>query len=41
MSLTEDAWEHLALETLGDLMWRPVHGTTIAPGGGEPPRYAA
>ncbi len=33
--LSEDDWEQLALEVLGELMWRPVHGSTIAPGSGE------
>lgn len=33
--LSEDTWEQLALEVLGELMWRPVHGSTIAPGSGE------
>lgn len=33
--LTEDTWEQLAVETLGDLMWRPTHGARIVPGSGE------
>jgi len=33
--LSEDDWEQLALEVLGDLMWRPVAGADIAPGSGE------
>ncbi len=33
--LSEDDWEHLALEQLGELMWRPVPGPSIAPGSGE------
>ena len=32
--LSEDHWEHLALERLGD-DWRPLHGTAIVPGTGE------
>ena len=33
--LSEDDWEHLALEVLGDLFWAPKHGPEIAPGTGE------
>ncbi|NLE80632.1 MAG: type I restriction endonuclease subunit R [Rhodococcus sp.] len=33
--LSEDDWEHLALDTLGELAWKPLHGTAIAPGTGE------
>lgn len=33
--MTEDAWEQLALEVLGELMWEPMHGSAIAPGSGE------
>ncbi|WP_066464232.1 type I restriction endonuclease subunit R [Sanguibacter suarezii] len=33
MNLTEDAWEQMALETLGELGWAPLHGAAIAPGG--------
>ncbi|SDC39166.1 type I restriction enzyme, R subunit [Sanguibacter gelidistatuariae] len=33
MNLTEDAWEQLALETLGELGWAPTLGAAIAPGG--------
>jgi type I restriction enzyme R subunit len=33
--LLEDDWEHLALETLGELMWQPVPGASLAPGSGE------
>ncbi|CAM4057000.1 type I restriction endonuclease subunit R [Janibacter anophelis] len=32
---TEDAWEQLALETLSEQEWQPMHGTAIAPGSGE------
>lgn len=31
----EDDWEHLALDALGELMWRPVPGASLAPGSGE------
>ncbi|MFZ2178431.1 MAG: type I restriction endonuclease subunit R, partial [Rhodococcus sp. (in: high G+C Gram-positive bacteria)] len=33
--LSEDAWEHMALDTLGELAWKPVNGAAIAPGTGE------
>ncbi|CRK51709.1 Type I site-specific deoxyribonuclease, HsdR family [Rhodococcus sp. RD6.2] len=33
--LTEADWEHLALETLGELGWKPLHGTEIAPDTGQ------
>lgn len=33
--LSEDDWEQIALDQLGELMWRPVHGSTLAPGSGE------
>jgi type I restriction enzyme R subunit len=33
--LSEADWEQLALDTLGEFLWRPVHGPTIAPGSGE------
>ncbi|MBO3090013.1 type I restriction endonuclease subunit R [Cellulomonas dongxiuzhuiae] len=33
--LSEDDWESLTLEVLGELMWQPVHGSAIAPGSGE------
>lgn len=33
--LSEAAWEHLALETLAELGWRPAGGSAIAPGTGE------
>ncbi|MFD4469387.1 type I restriction endonuclease subunit R [Rhodococcus sp. NPDC058505] len=32
--LTEAEWEHLALETLGELGWKPMPGAEIAPGTG-------
>ena len=32
MKLTEDAWEHLALDDLGELFWTVKHGKEIAPG---------
>ncbi|MGX7725076.1 type I restriction endonuclease subunit R [Rhodococcus sp. 5G237] len=32
---TEAVWEQMALETLGDLGWRHIHGSEIAPGTGE------
>ncbi|KGM13573.1 type I restriction endonuclease subunit R [Cellulomonas bogoriensis] len=35
MSLHEDVWEHLVLDTLGELMWQPRAGADIAPGSGE------
>lgn len=36
MTMTEDAWEHLALETLAEpLMWQVGAGPTVAPGSGE------
>jgi type I restriction enzyme R subunit len=31
----EDQWEALALETLAELGWKPVHGPSLAPGSGE------
>ncbi|OOL32903.1 DEAD/DEAH box helicase [Rhodococcus rhodochrous] len=34
-SLNESVWEQLALDTLGELGWRPVSGVEIAPGSGE------
>ncbi|MDX5453531.1 MAG: HsdR family type I site-specific deoxyribonuclease, partial [Rhodococcus sp. (in: high G+C Gram-positive bacteria)] len=34
-SLNESVWEQLALDTLGELGWRPVSGVDIAPGSGE------
>ncbi|WP_305091847.1 type I restriction endonuclease subunit R [Prescottella sp. R16] len=33
--LTEADWEHLALETLGELGWKPVQGAEIAPDTGQ------
>ncbi|WP_444664473.1 type I restriction endonuclease subunit R [Cellulomonas sp. CW35] len=36
MTMSEDAWEQLALETLAEpLMWRVARGPQIAPGSGE------
>ena len=35
MGFGEDQWELLALDTLGELGWEPVHGPAIAPGSGE------
>ncbi|GIG29573.1 type I restriction endonuclease subunit R [Cellulomonas marina] len=34
-TMSEDEWEQLALEDLGELMWRPLPGAAIAPGSGE------
>jgi type I restriction enzyme R subunit len=34
-AMSEAEWERIALEVLGELMWRPVEGATIAPGSGE------
>ncbi|QNG19849.1 type I restriction endonuclease subunit R [Rhodococcus triatomae] len=36
----EDDWEQLALDELGELGWRPVSGTQIAPGQGERESWA-
>ncbi len=33
--LTEADWEHLALDTLGDLGWKPLQGKEIAPDMGQ------
>ncbi|TJZ76998.1 type I restriction endonuclease subunit R [Rhodococcus oryzae] len=33
--LSEDDWEHLALDVLSELAWKPLSGTEIAPGTGE------
>ncbi len=35
MGFSEGQWEDLALEVLGELAWRPMHGSSIAPGTGE------
>jgi type I restriction enzyme R subunit len=40
MGFSEDAWEQLALETLSDLAWNPLHGKVIAPGTGERESWA-
>ena len=40
MGFSEDAWEQLALETLGQLAWKPLHGKDIAPGTGERQSWA-
>jgi type I restriction enzyme R subunit len=32
---SEDQWEHLAMDTLAELGWKPVAGKDIAPGTGE------
>jgi type I restriction enzyme R subunit len=40
MGFSEDAWEQLALETLGQLAWKPLHGKDIAPGTGERDSWA-
>ena len=40
MGFSEDAWEQLALETLSELAWTPLHGTDIAPGTGERESWA-
>lgn len=40
MTFNEDQWEQLALETLGELGWRPIHGADIAPGKGEREAWA-
>lgn len=40
MGFSEDAWEQLALETLGVLAWKPLHGTDVAPGTGERESWA-
>ena len=31
----ENEWELLAMDTLAELGWQPVHGSTLAPGSGE------
>src|SRR5690606_120991 len=33
--LSEAEWEALAMDTLGELGWKPVEGKAIAPGSGE------
>ncbi len=33
--MSESEWEQLALDTLGELGWQPVHGKDVAPGSGE------
>ncbi|MGH3851026.1 MAG: type I restriction endonuclease, partial [Pseudonocardiaceae bacterium] len=33
--LSEEQWEELALEVLAELAWRPMRGSSIAPGTGE------
>lgn len=33
--LTESSWEHMALDTLGELGWQHLPGSDIAPGTGE------
>ena len=33
--MSEAEWEHLALDTLGELGWTPTQGPSIAPGTGE------
>ena len=38
--VSEDAWEHLALDTLGELFWKPEAGSEIAPGSGERESWA-
>ena len=40
MGFSEDAWEQLALETLSELAWTPLHGRDIAPGTGERESWA-
>ncbi|MGH3765386.1 MAG: type I restriction endonuclease subunit R [Pseudonocardiaceae bacterium] len=32
---SEEQWEELAQEVLGELGWKPVHGSAVAPGSGE------
>jgi type I restriction enzyme R subunit len=38
--MSEAAWEQLALESLGEVGWRPVPGAKIAPGSGERESWA-
>ena len=38
--MSEDAWEHLALDTLGELFWKPLPGAAIAPGSGSGERVS-
>ncbi|MEE6283308.1 type I restriction endonuclease subunit R [Georgenia sp. MJ170] len=38
--LSEETWEHLTLDALGELFWQPRHGPTIAPGSGERESWA-
>jgi type I restriction enzyme R subunit len=38
--MSESAWEALAMDTLGELAWRPVEGKRIAPGSGERESWA-
>ncbi len=37
--MSEGDWEQLALDTLAELAWTPLHGTKIAPGSGERERW--
>ena len=37
--MSEGDWEQLALDTLAELAWTPLHGITIAPGSGERERW--
>ena len=33
--MSESDWEQLALDTLGEIGWQPVHGKDVSPGSGE------
>ncbi len=37
--MSESDWEQLALDTLAELAWTPLHGNKIAPGSGERERW--
>lgn len=37
--MSEGDWEQLALDTLAELAWTPLHGTKIAPGSAERERW--